>query len=644
MSFTLDFTQPYLDETPPPLPNAQYFPVLCPITIGGHAYAVDTNFEPYRRQSTRHTTMDSQREGIDTTNIPGEGTVSPDLPWRRTMYDWSLGAGQPYLDRKLSAPNRFFKSKGVDPWVQWNLTLLPQTKCIFSSTGPVQAIQAGAYVYVIGRQPSNGLGVYYSNDLETWSFLGGSYSDPTNITSDGSTVWIACGGSGGIWQTTVGSATATQYVTSPVSNVFWAGSYLMASNGPTIYCITASGSVGTSGSPGPAVDGGLFWTHPTATWQWTCFAWGSSQIYCGGSSGDGMPGMIFRTTTESEGIALQVPVLALPLEGGEIPFCLYNYLNFVFVGTNLGVRMCQTLAAYDPTGNQGDLRAGPLIPNLQQPLLAPCQGLTGSNRWIWFAGTNYDGENSGLWRGDISNFIDTLAPAYASDLMVPRAPITSLDWCWITDSPLISVEGHGIYVADYQLVEEGTVDFGYVSYDIPDDKICEWFDIATTADQQGDVLVSIGLDGGNPQIVGALYEAQGVAQEQIPLGQIRGENIDIRLTLKPNAAGNEGPNVTRATLKALAAVVAPDLISMVLNMHDLVEVGAITFRQDGYGEYRFLKNLYLTQQVVTFQEGLNLTEQVTVNGMDWLANKLRDQAEGGYDSYLIVYLKTVEPS
>ena len=134
------------------------------MSLAGHNYVVDTSFEPYRRDAFRHRhSIPPQREGIQVTNIPGEGTINPDGLWRRGMDDWLLGAGQTYLDRKLSVNNRYYQSKGVNPWTQWNLTLhhdvikrnngdIPiqgDEQAGTQYSGFIKAIQAGGYVYIL---------------------------------------------------------------------------------------------------------------------------------------------------------------------------------------------------------------------------------------------------------------------------------------------------------------------------------------------------------------------------------------------------------------------------------------------------------------------------------------------------------------
>ena len=52
------------------------FPGRYPVLIGDRAFAVNTSYEQFRRQSTHHDTIPSQRESIDLTDVAGEGTIN----------------------------------------------------------------------------------------------------------------------------------------------------------------------------------------------------------------------------------------------------------------------------------------------------------------------------------------------------------------------------------------------------------------------------------------------------------------------------------------------------------------------------------------------------------------------------------------
>jgi len=131
-----------------PVPPTQGYPV----SIAGRNYMVDTSFEPYRREAFRHKSIAPQRQSLHFTNLPDDGTVSTEGLWRRESRDWALGAGQTYFDRKKSEDARFWQSKGINPWNQWNTSLLPDVSNRYTSgtvTNTVKAIKAGSYTYIV---------------------------------------------------------------------------------------------------------------------------------------------------------------------------------------------------------------------------------------------------------------------------------------------------------------------------------------------------------------------------------------------------------------------------------------------------------------------------------------------------------------
>lgn len=636
------FAQSYY-ETLPEYATPSGVPLIWPVSIAGRTYLVDTSFEPYRRDAFRHRSIQSQRQSIDLTNIPGEGTINTEGLWRRAAIDWHLGAGQPYQDRKGSEEARFEESKGVNPWMQWQLSLLNDTKQVAPSTGQTQALQVGQYVYVLDLAART---LKFTTDFVTYSppvtTVG---TNPIMVATDGYNVWIADNtAGGGIWTTTAGAAGATQLVTNgQFQGVWWVGERLMASGANGIYNIT---------STVPAVTPTSLWSHPDSNWLPTAMAQGASQIYISGyDPGGGTPlkSTVFRTTIQPAGTNLTVPVQALPLEGGEYVTALYGYLNFMFIGTNLGIRMCRTLSQYDPTGNAGDLEAGPLIPGLYPPgpVRLPVRAIVGSGRFIYFGWSNYDNVSTGIGRLDISTFIDTQAPAFTSDLMVTGAgEVTSMDWSTINNAPLICVNGSGVWTDSGATLATGFVDSGLIGFGISDDKILMAGDIGTLSPQQGTVTMSIAVDNTSDNslaLVGTQRSgASGGSGNQSPfsIGQLRGEQYSVRMTLARDPVTNQSPILHRWTIKAFPAITAGTTISVVLCLWKQVDLNGYDRFTDPYVEKAFLENLRRTQTVVQYVEGPYSTQAV-IDEIDWLPTKQRDQdPQGGYQGDCIVYLKT----
>ena len=474
-----------------------------PVSIATRNYMVDTSFEPYRREAFRHKSLQPQRQSLHFTNIPDDGTVSTEGLWRREARDWSLGTGQIYYDRKKSDDARFYQSKGIDPWTQWEARLLSDVTQKYSTTNNVKAIKVGQYIYILDGNTitfrsswtgsattvtglpasitildfcTDGYNIYILHTKGVSVAIAGTAAVPATVASSSVTTTM---GAKFVDQTaTTGVAFTAANASIPLSGIIYFGGdrLMMALNNVSTWN-SASGSTvvganlfdlsdhvggtvlahGTSGSPTQGQE--WLYTHPNALWKWTAITAGSSQIYFAGhnvnlngsTATDCSPGTIFRSTLPAQTTSgvlptLDYPVSALPMVDGEYPTAIRNYLNYIFIGTNKGIRMCETLNALDPVGNTGDLKSGPLTPNVTQIPSLPVTAIVGNDRYVYWAWNNYDDESTGIGRLDLTTFIDNLSPAYASDLMIDGQVVTDgtggitwLDWDPFTNTPLMSL-------------------------------------------------------------------------------------------------------------------------------------------------------------------------------------------------------------
>jgi hypothetical protein len=405
---------------------------------------------------------------------------------------------------------------------------------------------------------------------------------------------------------------------------------------------------------------GWIYTHPNPQWTWSGITGGSSQIYFAGHPDNTEdPGIVYRSTVTSSGATttspgssfLVTPVVALPLPGGEYPTAIKNYLNYIFVGTNRGIRMCETLNALDPVGNTGDLKSGPLIPNITQPVTSPVTAIVGHDRYVYFSWNNYDSTSSGLGRMDLTQFIDPQAPAYASDLMITDQGVVSwLDWDPITDTPLISFDSattaSSIYTEDTSnTVAMGTVDSGLITYGIPDFKNAVSMDVNIdniSGSTASSVEMYVSVDGEDSIAIGSYSGASRKVTLPFPSQQF-GEQYTVttQLTAASNSNGSlVSPTLNRWTLKALPGIPSGITIMAVLLFYEPFEMDGTTYYQDPYVEYQYLEQLRQLQKVVTYVEG-TWSAQVTVDLIDWLPERRRPTMQGGYHGDLVVTLKTV---
>jgi hypothetical protein len=564
---------------------------------------------------------------VNFSNIAGEGTVNTDGLWRREQNDWSMGSGQLYLDRQNSMASRFYKSKGVNPWVKWQLTLLPKTQSVATApTGTfIKAIAVNDLVYAI-----TDTGIYYTADYATWTTVA-TIPNLKDIATNGSYVWV-CDGTATVYQYAYASTSSTTF--SHTGTAFYALSWQLDT-------LIGAGTYSGTSQIYNLVSGTWheIWTHPDPNFVFTSFGTCQGAVYYGGYAKHGTEysnGEVWFSNYDSAPSSkLSTPVTALPLTSGEYVTAMFGYLNFLFIGTNLGIRMCQTTS--NSTKNNY-LVAGPLVPSINEPVTYPVSGITGHGRFVYFAWNKYDGDSTGIGRLDLTSFVDTLAPAYASDLMVDWSGDDSkitLDWDPITDGPLISIPSNGLYTKSTSPVATGWVDSGRVTYGIPDDKIAAFIHF-NVSESLGDVYAYISANSGGFSPVATMLPPNKSAEYQIePV--IRAEYYNVKIVLE---SAVEGSVLTRWTVRATPALSTETQITQVIQLYDVVNVNGIDYTYDPYVEYLYLDNLRRSSQIVQYLEG-PLSADVMIDNLRWQPVERRDNYEGGYRGNLVVTMKTL---
>lgn len=683
----------YPPISPPIVPPPGNFSV----SIAGHFYNVDTSLDFYRRTAFKHTSIPAQRDSLNFDNSSGENVVNTAGLWRRSGQNWSSGSGQKFYDAKQSNPGRYYKSKGLNPWTPYQLTMLNDTVNSGNAAGSlgytpsegvtsVQVMTAGTYTYYLEpgklsfRDETSGL------TEVTGLPAASSTVKYTSITHNGSYWFLACQ-TGGIYYGKIGVTAATgRYVkistgSTPYAGygiVAWANDRLWAGGGnaSTNYCgpylfafqpthtadsdpaaadvVTPQITTPNAGNTAKSGGGGSF----TDTWVWSAICQGTSQVYASGYNlinEQKTDGAVYRTGNESgtgaPAAGMSYPIRALPMSPGEYPTALYAYLNYIFVGSNLGARMCQTLNVYDPTASgTGDLKAGPIVPGINQPVTLPVTSFIGYKQFVWFSWANYSGE-TGLGRMDLTNFIDDLAPAYASDLMVAGAGTIDVDWDYTQNAPLIAVSGGtfpngvtGVWQQSDNLVPTATLESGWISYDIPENKTA-LFTRIIAPDMKGYITASVTPDYGNSVFIGTFsanspntIPAQNIMPIPASGAGIPGKVYNYTLTFI--SENNESPVLNRWQLDALPQVSSETNIMVVLSPYpDSVVEGADTW-YDPYAEYIYLDQIRRNATVVWYVEG-RLSAQVIIESVEWCPDRQRADYQKGYLGIIVCTLKTI---
>ena len=617
------FTLPYFG-TPPYFSGisstSDLVPSVFPVAIDGRPYMLDQKSGKFQRGYEQRV-----RDSQDGATTPGEGAINPGGLWRRGQDSWHAGAGQTYADMNDSAPYRFYKSKGVNPWVKGQLSLHNATKVSLSNTSTSQhmLVQDGR-IYVA----LNGDVKFTTNPFATsptWTDCTGEPGgNVQSMATDGNDVYLAFPSDGVRKIDTSaapGTISGTKFVTGTVNYYFlgFAKGYLFASHDQNLRQIAGAGT----STDRILVDDDAF--------RWVDVAAGQNAVYAAGFSGK--KSLIYKLTIKDTGV-LDTGVVALSLPTGEVVTAMSAYLGFILIGTNKGVRYCSTDA-------NSNLIAGQLIPTS-----GAVQKFASNEKFAYFTWSNYDGVSTGLGALDLSVFSAPNTPAFATDLMyTSTADVTNVV---IFDDPVtpfatkkvFTISGVGVIVEDTaNLVATGEIETGIWRWGIPDRKFIAKIDTRSTP-LIGAITSYLKIDNSAYDSVGRWADASDT-ENSFNGSDDKVIEAGFKFVLERSSVNlNEGPTFTRWMARAYAAPFRSQVFSVPILLHKSVTARGKEYYYDVYGEQTFFDGLIESPRIVTLQIG-NSVHSVILEDVVW------EPADSSgniweFDGTLVVTLRSVE--
>ena len=573
--------------------STQLVPDIFPVAINGRAYMIDTAANAFTRQFDARV-----RDSVDQSAEPGESAINPQGLWRRSQSSWHYGAGQKYSDTSDAEPFRFNESKGVNVWDKGRLSLLSDTDKVYSTSGTnLYATTAANLMY-----GTDGQSVKYTTDFVSISTVTGTAaSNIFSIASDGYNVFYSYA-NGDIDQTNAGIGSSSAFITGIEAGklAYVKGRLMVAGQAADKHKIwnitTAPGS--SANNPSPLM------THRNTEFTWVGFAAGQTHIYAAGHAGN--ISLVYKIEIEADASSLTAPVVAAELPQGEIIQEIYGYLGYIVIGTNTGFRFCSADSA-------GNLIVGPRI-----DIGSAVKAFAGIGQYIYFSWTNYDSTSTGIGRMDISVFISTNQPAYASDLMATaQGEVQAIHE--FNDKPLFTVSGEGVFVPDAtDLVTSGYLTSGVYRWGVPDAKFIPKLDLRCLP-LAGSITMSIAEDNGTYFDLPA-FSTSGAKDKTFDGRENKVFEAEIKVTLARGST-TTGPTVTRWMARAYAAPLRSQIFSVPLIMHHKLSIGGREYWQDVDFEMRQLRDLVDNPRVVSYQENEE-TFAVVIENVQWQA--LRD--------------------
>lgn len=564
-------------------------PDVFPVAINGRPYLVDSRSGRFTRQFDARV-----RDSQDTSTAPGEAAISPQGLWRRGQNSWHYGAGQKYGDTANAQDYRFYKSKGINPWVKGQLSLMNATKVSLASAATTSnmVVQDGR-VYV----SLNGDVKYTTNPYAsspTWSDCTGEPGGTCNaMATNGNKVFFGFANDGIRVldpATSVSAISGTKFINTS-DNYYMLGfakGFMFGAHDHELHLIDASGSKS------------LIVTPFDTTFTWVGVATGQNAVYAAGYSNK--KSLVYKVTIKADG-TLDKGVVALELPTTEIVSAISGYLGAILLGSNKGVRYCST----DSSNN---LVAGAVIPTSGQ-----VKKFTSLDRFSWFTWSNYDGVSTGLGRIDFSNFTAPNTPAFATDLMY-TSTANVLNVVTFDDKHCFVVSGVGVIAEDSgNLVTSGTLETGRYQWGIPDRKFAPRFDIRVEP-LIGSISAEVSTDNGAYSSIGTHSDANDT-EHTFLAPENKFIDAGYRLTLT-RATATTGPTFTRWMSRAYAAPARSRLLSVPVLLHSTLRAGNKDFYLDVEAERDLLDNLVTNPRIVTYQEKGD-TYSVIVEDIEWRA-------------------------
>lgn len=591
------FTLPYFG-TPPYYSGtavSSLVPNVFPVAIDGRPFMVDQKSGKFQRGYEQRV-----RDSQDGATTPGEGAINPGGLWRRGQDSWHNGAGQVYSDVADSKDYQFYKSKGINPWVKGELSLLNDTKLSLSNASTTQhMVVCGTRLYA----SLNGDVKFTTNPYAsspTWTDCTGEPGGNVQaMATDGNDIYFAFpSDSVRKVDTSVNPAVIsnTKFVlgTHNFYILGFAKNYMFGAYDQDLRLIKSDGTHGTT----PI-------TPDDTNFRWVGVATGQNAVYAAGYSGK--KSLIYKITIKTDG-TLDTGVVALELPTGEVATAISGYLGFILIGTNKGVRYCSTDA-------NSNLVAGQLIPTSGAVL-----EFASNEKFSYFTWSNYDGVSTGLGALDLSVFTAPNTPAFATDLMyTSTADVTNVVVFADPVTPfatkkVFTISGVGVIAEDADnLVASGEIETGIWRWGIPDRKFIAKIDTRSTP-LVGSITSYLKIDNGEYMPAGTWSVADDV-ENSFDGSDSKAIEAEFKYVLERGTA-TTGPTFTRWMARAYAAPFRSQVFSVPIILHESITVRGKEYYYDVDEQQTFFDSLIESPRIITLQIG-SFTHNVILEDIVW---------------------------
>jgi hypothetical protein len=265
--------------------------------------------------------------------------------------------------------------------------------------------------------------------------------------------------------------------------------------------------------------------------------------------------------------------------------------------------------------------------------------MAGIGQYVYFSWSNFDSTSTGIGRMDISVFISTNQPAYASDLMATtQGTVVAIHE--YNNQPMFTVAGQGVYTPHAtDLVSSGYLRSGIYRWGVPDAKFIPKLDIRCLP-LEGSVRLAVASDGGDFSD-SALFDTEGARDKTLDGLESKVFEAEIKITLNRATDPTTGPTVTRWMARAYAAPLRSQIFQVPIIMHHRLNVAGKEYWQDVDEELRLLRDLVENPRVVTYQENQETFAVVVENVQMQVQQLVYTNKDNDHEGTALVVMRSV---
>lgn len=595
------------------------------VAINGRIYPVDTSANGYTQRSID---VLQQRNTADNRDL----LLLPQNIWRQQSSNWSSGAGQSNLDRDNAIQSRYEDSFGIDPWTNWRFSLLPETLEMQAIAGRSWLTLHEGYLVVV-----NGNHTYWWSDFGTMTASVALGPDPIVDIADRGDAVIGLNDVGDIYRLDDPAGTASLYYNTTLAGanmIAWEKDYLLVGHANVLKWVKTGNQIET------------IFTNPDPSFRWVGACSGPNAIYVLGGYGDRW--VVHKVTIKETATGLNPAIVAVTLPDGEIGYSIGEYLGFVFIGSNKGVRMAQ------PADN-GDLLLGAIIPTTE-----PVRCFEGQDRFVWYGVSSMDpgyvpvnndtgnyfpaAPVPGLGRLDLTTFTTTsLTPAYANDIAAwgeTAANVTSVV-SWL-GKRVFAVQGSGVFYEGADLVPAGWLTQGSMSFSVEDLKAALYMQAKWVPNCQGYLYIDLSYDSSSyARYARIQVSADSIRSDNINLYGTKFSRINVRfVVIRCPIDNTKGPIPTRWELRTFAVKGQASRWDVPVMIADEVDINGMVESRDSLNDKNALLSLIQNGTVFQYQES-GQSYQVLARDFLWQPQRLSTTGNGWQGTFLITLEEVV---